>query len=141
MITEQRLAEIKARHAAASAGTWFADAYDPFMVSTERGKDVADTQFCQNPQTGLANATFIAHARQDVPDLVAEVERLRVDLLNVAIGICKTAGDVVWAYPDEPLNNTTAFDLIFQAVGLSMNDNETPLDAVYRARAALEGGE
>ena len=141
MITNERLAEIKARHAAASAGTWFADAYDPFMVSTERGKDVADTQFCQNPQTGLANATFIAHARQDVPDLVAEVERLREALGRFARYFIAAADDADYLLSESEFATfETARDALIAVV--FNDDGEDFMQQVARARAALsEGGE
>lgn len=40
-----------------------------------RREDLQDYQVTHHE--GIANALFIAHARQDVPDLVAEVRRLR----------------------------------------------------------------
>jgi len=50
-MTEERLAEIKMRTEAATPGPWLVDASDS------------------------ADALFMAHARQDIPDLLAEVER------------------------------------------------------------------
>lgn len=62
-MTPERLAEIKARAEAATSGPW--------------------DDGCSH----AVNGEFIAHARQDIPDLVAEVERLRAALSDIASGI------------------------------------------------------
>lgn len=103
-ISPERLAEISARVEAASAGPWFAEdwsddfgsnkttvAYHTPEVLREGQSNiwpdgiahhrVADTDEGDKP---LEDAAFIAAARQDVPDLVREVERLRKALTNVA---------------------------------------------------------
>lgn len=60
---------IKARIDAAAPGPWYTDGYD--NVVTEQGDLLSDT-----PDAELT-AQFIAHSREDVPALVAEVERRR----------------------------------------------------------------
>lgn len=81
---EERLAEIEARANAATPGPWEAGE-SAFDSSTGGGSCLgvfAPTKY--SPRALLANevfdeadAAFIAHARADVPDLVAEMRRLR----------------------------------------------------------------
>ena len=76
---EQRLAEIEARYEDAHRGPWV---YQHELVGTEQRDRIAveasniaiayGIGYYPNP-----NMTFIAHAREDVPALVAEVRRLR----------------------------------------------------------------
>lgn len=90
---------IEARAAAATYGPWQhnqqwiwpRDAYAP------GDPDAPDTRI---PQTD-ADATFIAHARQDVPDLAAEVRRLSARLAEAegllrgalgAVARCESGG-------------------------------------------------
>lgn len=87
MIDQKRLDEIMARCAAATVGPWtirrdFADRID--SIGTEGGRDAvtwfaeyADSAYLQVEET---DAAFIAAARQDIPDLLVEVERLRSEL-------------------------------------------------------------
>lgn len=84
-MTPEHLAEIKARVEAATPGMWkvnidIRDAHVTMGVENsyidapkKRLAYVWDT----DTREGKANAAFIAHARQDVPALVAEVERLQ----------------------------------------------------------------
>ncbi len=69
-LTTEALAAIRKRAEAATAGPWEADIY---TIYHEEGghiaEVVADNQF--------DNMHFIAHAREDIPALLAEVERLR----------------------------------------------------------------
>ncbi|WP_047988280.1 hypothetical protein [Alkalihalobacillus pseudalcaliphilus] len=71
----QRLTEIRERAAKATDGAWRATLDDPYyrtyvLGSFNKGVHViADIK-------GDNNADFIAHARTDVEDLLAEVERL-----------------------------------------------------------------
>lgn len=86
-VTDERLAEIECRIAAAKHGPWrafhFPDGmtwrkmYGEYLIFVsidgESGGGVAysDGSFAEG------DAEFIAHARQDVPALVREVKRLR----------------------------------------------------------------
>lgn len=78
MLTEERLNEIEARTAAATPGPWklhaardscgdniFSDSMPPRRIANTYG------------DVDSPNAIFIAHARTDIPTLVAEVRRLR----------------------------------------------------------------
>jgi hypothetical protein len=72
---------IEARASSATPGPWEARQNAPTMsgavwnlrVAGEPGVKAMVTEY----QHGSANADFIAHAREDVPALVAEVRRLR----------------------------------------------------------------
>lgn len=81
MMTSEELQAIKERVAKATAGPWEwrVDCYDfwlasnHFTVADSFGYDDGDSTI----RVSKADAEFIAHARQDVPTLVAEVERLK----------------------------------------------------------------
>lgn len=74
---EKRLAEIKARVNAAAPGPW-----SDITSNSEERKFIWARGYWLATMHGFwfpmaPNAEFIAHARQDVPDLIAEVRRLR----------------------------------------------------------------
>lgn len=87
-LSDARLAEIEARANAATPGPWSpapysgADPHDRIVVGSNNdwllnvGALVHEAISPKNPQE-YADAEFIAHARTDVPALVAEVRRLR----------------------------------------------------------------
>jgi hypothetical protein len=111
-----RLSEIEERLANATPGPWVKDPDDPDKVlrSTNAGFDGTVIATMQRDDFGLveeANTEFIAHARQDVPDLIAvvrEVEALHrphvVICLNPSHGkdcdgqVCDTC-DNPWPCP------------------------------------------
>ena len=77
------LDEIKARANAATEGPWdyyrahYASGYHTIYQKHEMGDfDVAT-------EASKSDAEFIAHAREDIPALVAEVERLRRKVLSL----------------------------------------------------------
>lgn len=81
---EAKLSEIEARAKAATEGPWSVG--EEFRTHVVDGAFAGDDRLpvASQPSNGLgatawdeANATFIAHAREDVPALVAEVRRLR----------------------------------------------------------------
>jgi hypothetical protein len=77
------LEAIKARCDAATAGPWFSvGCANGFRVECgEKGEDGQRNQWIANIDSAIkyecADAEFIAHARECLPALVAEVERLR----------------------------------------------------------------
>lgn len=87
----QRLAEIEARANAATPGPWSSEdgprvldseGFESITVWVVRGLRTATLALIRHMAGTYAserdaNAAFIAHARQDVPELVAEVKRLR----------------------------------------------------------------
>ena len=70
MISNERLAEIKARNAARTQGKWVYDAAE-VRSSTVVVVDAEDG--VQSEEDGV----FIAHASEDIPEMLAEVERIR----------------------------------------------------------------
>tara|TARA_Y100000310_G_scaffold328962_2_gene397993 strand:- start:61 stop:489 length:429 start_codon:yes stop_codon:yes gene_type:complete len=78
-MTERKpdLAEIRKRCEKATDPPWRACAWDP-MERPHVHKDRPDQQCCRPPDLPLTadDAHFIAHAREDVPDLLAHVGQL-----------------------------------------------------------------
>jgi len=73
-ITKERLAEIKARCEAATRAPWDVVEIHPKHYHVSAALDeppVAEVEYI------IQDAEFVAHARSDVPALLAEVERLR----------------------------------------------------------------
>ena len=80
-MTQERLDAIQAREAKATAGPWAIDG--PAQCGpgdTLTVYPVEDGGALAYVQPSWEDAEFIAHARQDVPALLAEVERLRARL-------------------------------------------------------------
>ena len=74
-MTKDRLKEIEARADAATDGPWMSvDSY----IGVEEAEDQAVGETGRD-----ADATFIAHARTDIPDLIAEVKRLQGEILEL----------------------------------------------------------
>ncbi|WP_265560780.1 hypothetical protein [Streptomyces hygroscopicus] len=80
-LTDQQLDEIDARAKAATPGPWCTDSWEIYQgTEYEAGAEwIGET--CRGRVEGLAqdraDAAFVAAARTDVPQLVAEVRRLR----------------------------------------------------------------
>jgi hypothetical protein len=77
----QRLAEIEARCEAATEGPWEVAWKTDFIWQLDGDGDrfgpIAEAHYAEGNHHN--NATFIAHARDDVPDLLAEVRRLTAE--------------------------------------------------------------
>lgn len=69
MTTASYLAEVRARMDAATPGPW--TAHDDGLVWPERMGDPV------SGSTEMADAEFIAHAREDLPRLLAVLDRVR----------------------------------------------------------------
>lgn len=103
-MTEEQLQEIEARAAAATAGPWVVEGGSPLMVGSigkpwidefsgeaqpsfvcnaGSGNDSQPLHFlqryCDPEQQALANAAFIAHAREDIPALTKKVRRQQAE--------------------------------------------------------------
>ena len=86
MMTDKEVEEIRARCDKATEGPWKTHLVDDTSIVTEDGTDVCTT--CDSSQAERedgynveyermeADADFIAHARTDIPALLAEVTRL-----------------------------------------------------------------
>ena len=80
-ITDKRLTDIRARLAAATEGPWSVDG--PAQCGpgdTLTVYPVEDGGTIAYVRPSWDDAEFIAHAREDIPALLAEVERLREEL-------------------------------------------------------------
>lgn len=85
-LTEERIAEIRGREKAATQGPWWAHKSFEVIYGQNSGCDslivcaLESENFMYSKELDMrANATFIAHAREDIPALLDEVERLRAE--------------------------------------------------------------
>jgi hypothetical protein len=120
MMTDEKLQAIKARAEAATPGPWEtredSDFYQggryigtgPYHYTTgseKPGRPSTHPEDCYfktdvcRVQSGEADETFIAHARTDVPALLAEVERLKAELVNLIGAIAQEAERIIAKYP------------------------------------------
>lgn len=81
MLTNERIAEIRERESKATKGPWEQFNYISYPGGLHRVRSRFDPSvtICECRRDYGHDAAFIAHARQDVPDLLAEVERLNDD--------------------------------------------------------------
>lgn len=83
-LDDQRLNEIEARINAAYPGPWWTDGREIYQGDTGNTPSIlrwiGDTRRPDDWDGSRDNAAFIAHARTDVPALLAEVRRLRAEL-------------------------------------------------------------
>jgi hypothetical protein len=86
VLSDERLAEIESRCAAATTGSWVicreSDEWGTIGMPVCRMEDDTDLVVGHPHDWGATapvadDAAFIAHARRDVPELLAEVRRLR----------------------------------------------------------------
>lgn len=76
----EKLNAIKERAEKATPGPWNSSGdYDGYIYSQEDTR----TKICDDFRT-QADEEFVKHARQDIPELVAEVERLRKEISFIA---------------------------------------------------------
>lgn len=128
-LTNERLAEIEARAAKATPGPWVHGGGQD--IQTEDEIDVADA--CKGDgylcAEGLADADFIAHSRTDIPDLIAEIRRLRAQYEELRDALCAKA----WAPRD---NHERVV-----ALAKMMKRRESKIEAARDGRAAAGDGE
>ena len=79
-MTEEQLLAIKARAEAATPGPWGIEHVERRIWG---GSERVCFLFGQDRRQNENNGVFIAHARQDIPDLLAEVERLRAEVARL----------------------------------------------------------
>ena len=103
-MTPDRLAEIKARVEAATPGPWrseYSGATGPVVMDDEARTALDHIARCPHFRSH-SDAEFIAHARTDIPDLLAEVKRLR------ALGDRLAATVSLLLYDAHPVYGSTA---------------------------------
>jgi len=119
MLTPERLREIKERCERATPGPWTSLSDDgrglrtmnikvvgrsPMMLVAQTAIGTTGGKIYDNGEDGrYDNAEFIAHAREDVPALVEEVDRLRLALeeLIAAVECCPDEPDVIECHLSE----------------------------------------
>lgn len=106
MNDSDRIAEIRSRADAATAGPWHGP-HDPDIDLCARFGDYGWTagspdgngpEYDVDSEQGKADAEFIAHAREDVPFLLDQLEQARTeaaDARNVAWNLHESIGDIV----------------------------------------------
>lgn len=80
------LAPIQAREAAATPGPWWNDSHEIYAGPTNdtlNSRWIGETCRVLDEAGSEADGAFCAHARTDVPALLAEVARLRAELTAV----------------------------------------------------------
>lgn len=123
-MTPDRLEQIRERVSKATPGPWHGD-HDEYgcVVFGNYGWVCPGNgpAYDEDSEQGKADAEFVGHARTDVPDLLAEVERLTAELARVGIcgdrlpglvnyepsSVCDLpAGHAGWCGADNPPNAT-----------------------------------
>ncbi|MGE7843942.1 hypothetical protein ACQKNX_24550 [Lysinibacillus sp. NPDC093712] len=99
MMTPEQLNAIKERLAKATPGPWGFDKGD--NLREDRRPAVVEhfdyehgEWFIHGDIADISDATFIAHARQDIPALVAEIERLRAELTDIIVVATEEASSI-----------------------------------------------
>jgi hypothetical protein len=83
-LSNERLAEIRERERAATPGPWEVDEACGDVWSPSIWRSIAIVEDLDLPLVNSeADRAFIAAARQDIPDLLAEVERLRARIQDL----------------------------------------------------------
>jgi hypothetical protein len=87
-MNQEKLNEIKKREEAATPGPWGVAKYSWSVV--DHRNVIVSQVFGTSLSRRSADEEFIAHAREDIPELVAEVERLRAGLEEIVNHPAKT---------------------------------------------------
>ncbi len=100
-MTEERIAEIRARAEAATPGPWWTHKSFEVIYGQKSGFDslivcaLESEDFMYSKERDMqANAAFIAHAREDIPALLDEVERLRTENEALKLRTCELQEDL-----------------------------------------------
>ncbi|MEV5939892.1 hypothetical protein [Streptomyces sp. NPDC051994] len=107
-LTPEREAEIRARAEAATEGPWHVEDHKPSLerlVVDEDGLLSVSLGYLGN--SNQPDARFIAHAREDVPALLAELDRVREVMFELLPGGFEGRAS---AFCREGLHPTTVFD-------------------------------
>lgn len=106
-MTEEALKEIEARANAAIPGPWstYGDEESGLWIDTPRDKPAFVVGY--EGEIEAPTARFVAHAREDVPALVAEVRRLKAEAATMAEWVRCRAPPM----PEDPALLRNAYDL------------------------------
>jgi hypothetical protein len=136
-LSEQRLAEILARAAAATNGPWCTDSWEIYQ-GTEYvpGMSFWIGETCRGTADlaqDAADAAFVAAARTDVPELVAEVQFLRAQVA----GLESSVHDLT---PSEQQFLTFALELAADRMAERGDEFDAADDAALESLRRLTGG-
>ena len=83
-LSDERLAGIEARAKAATPGPWCTDSWEIYQGAeyTAGAEWLGETCRAGEMDGSRADAEFVAAARTDVPELLAEVQRMRAELAD-----------------------------------------------------------
>ena len=108
-LTSEELQAIRARAERASKGRWNVNVSVDYCDNCKNGYEIVQSELFLAPIVAelndADNAVFIAHAREDVPKLVAEVERLREAIIEAIADIETTSPHEAKKTLLEALNN------------------------------------
>lgn len=97
-LTDQQHADIRARHEAATSGTWYLQPHHgpTFVASESAGYEhgIGDLDFGVGDQAD-ADREFVLNAHGDMEQLLAEVDRLRAELTAAGAQIHRIAAQSV----------------------------------------------
>jgi hypothetical protein len=102
---------IEARAEAATPGPWTTDGWEIYQGTGDGAPDlmrwVGETCRADDYDGSRADAAFIAHAREDVPAMAAEIRRLRAELAEARTKTMVTEADEIVAHcPDHGSRDT-----------------------------------
>lgn len=117
-LTSEELQAIRARAERASKGRWSVNVSVDYCDNCKNGYEIVQSELFLAPIVAeLRNredAEFIAHAREDIPKLLAEIERLRA---GIERAINETSCDDTWDYLNRLLEGKETTDLPYRIGG------------------------
>lgn len=78
-LTQEQIESIRKRAEAATEGPWYYDRQTGDLI------EINDREYPSRVLAQEVNGVFIAHAREDVPALLAEIERLKAEIERLEI--------------------------------------------------------
>lgn len=91
-MSPEQLQAIRERAEKATQGPWQRGTGYQGDVYSRSGIVIVDTEDSGSPRQ-IRDATFIAHARQDIPDLLAYVAELEAEALGAGMAISQLAAE------------------------------------------------
>jgi hypothetical protein len=139
-LTEQQLDDIEARAAAATPGPWCTDSWEIYQgteylpgISLWIGETCRGTS---TPEQDRNDAAFVAAARTDVPALLAEIRRLRAELITNRADVLGEVAIELEGIDFHPTAKATASDLCRLLAGRFRRKALDGLDAARPVPAA-----
>ena len=142
---KKQLGEIKERCEAATPGLWVHWWVGGLDTVTYSG-DTNDVLYsivkfsCKYPGPAWGDAEFIAHAREDVPVLIAEVERLAARNLQLEGLRAELESETTWAkeYHDLAENRLETIEKLEKKIAEYINDLVRSVNIEKKAKGEIE---